>query len=275
MPPKEKLRPIKAVADAYRFVFDHLPQLARLCSGWLGLALILFVVFIALFMRLIESGTPSGERFQALPLDAQVGAIVGIPSLVVILAVPLIIVAWHRVIIKQVQPSIFPMPLGGALLYLARTLLIGLIWPLTVGVVGFLPIVYIGKLSLDANLILALKITVVAAAAVLGALVTARLLLVLPAGAVGDWSVTLAKSWRLTAGSGLRLAVGFVLAAAPLFAINAASNIFVHAIEDEAVALRSAIVIMVVSTLLSLAAALIEATFLSFAYLFFTGGERS
>lgn len=275
MPPKEKFKPIKAVADAYRFVFDHLPQLARLCSGWLGLALILFIVFLVLFTRLIESGTPSGERFQALPLDSQVGAIVGVPSLVLILAVPLIIVAWHRVIIKQVRPSIFPIPLGGALLYLARTLLIGLIWPLTVGVVGLLPIVYIGKLSLDANLILALKITVIAAAAVLGALVTARLLLVLPAGAVGDWSVTLAKSWHLTSDNGLRLVLGFILAAAPLFAINAATNIFVHAIEDQAVALRSAIAVMVVSALLTLAAALIEATFLSFAYLFFTGTERS
>ena len=275
MQPTPKLKPIKTVADAYRFVFGHLPQLARLCSGWLGLALILFIAFTALFMRLIESGTPAGERFQSLPLDAQVGAIVGIPSLVLIIAVPLIVVAWHRVIIKQTQPSIFPMPLGAALLYLARTFLLGMIWPLTVGLVGLLPIVYVSKLALDPHLIFSLNVAFIALSAMLGALITARLVLILPAGAVGDWSITLTKSWQMTSGNGLRLAVGFILAAAPLFAINAASSIFFNAVHDQAVALRSAIVVTVVSTLLSLAAALIEATFLSFAYLFFTGNKRN
>jgi len=222
----------------------------------------LFVLSAALLNRSLQADAEMTPQLQA-------SAMMAMPFLAVALASPAIIVAWHRVIIRDAAASLLPAPIGAAFLYFVRAILIGLILPLTVGLVGLLPIVYVGKMAIDPNLKFAVEAGLVAGAAILGLLITARLLLVLPAGAVGDWSVNFAKSWRLTAGNSWRMAAGFLLAAAPLVAVNVATNLFFSAVQDAAVAPSAAIVVLTLSIVLSLATAILEASFLSLAYIFF------
>ncbi|MBI1210079.1 MAG: hypothetical protein GC190_01335 [Alphaproteobacteria bacterium] len=263
-----KLPALKTVALAYRQVLDHLPQVARVCAGWLGIAVVLFTALAALMARLV-SNPATAARFERLPPDLQASAVIGLPILVVAVASPAIVVAWHRLIIREAAPPLFPARVGAAIVYALRTIVIGLIWPSTVSLVGLLPIIYIAKLKVEPMLKFAAETSLVGFAAVLGLLISARFLLVLPAGAIGDWSLTYARSWQLTAGNSWRLGGGFLLAALPLIAVNSATNLIVSAAADSAVTPRATILALAVSTVLALATAIFEASFLSFAYMFF------
>src|SRR6185503_16981093 len=104
-----KLPPLATVTTAYRYVSAHLPQVARLCSGWLGVAAVLFAVSAALVAQLLHSDSEAATQLQS-SVDLQVSTMLALPMLVLFVATPVIVVAWHRVVIRDATPRIFPFP---------------------------------------------------------------------------------------------------------------------------------------------------------------------
>jgi len=154
---------------------------------------------------------------------------------------------------------------GAALLYFGRSLL------LTAG--GFAIAIICGLLpiSLTRDLIDGDVRWWVALFCILGGIAAAiivvgRLSLVLPAGAVGDYGVTLRRAWALTRGNSFRMFAGTVLSSGPVFLVNVVSNGLLEALSTAPASVPSLLAALTLSILLFVLAAVVQASFLSYAY---------
>jgi hypothetical protein len=109
----------------------------------------------------------------------------------------------------------------------------------------------------------------------LALLLAVRVSLILPAAAVSDYGMTMARSYALTRGNSLRLLAGTALCAGPAVALSILVRGLNRASDAQAVDVTQLIALTVVATLMLCAAAIVQASFLSFCYLHFTADDRS
>lgn len=269
MAQRRKLPVIETVAASYRFFFTHLGRFLFVTLGWAGAVFVLGFALIAGAEALMQSAAdPAADPNQTLPILELVGAIL---ALIIILAGFAIVVAWHRLIIGKRAPK--PSRFGTALLYAGRLFLLTAIAPAAFVLLGVLPATIVRRLDLAADL----KAQLAPAFMVLGVLIaiaiTVRLSLVLPATAVRDSSLTFVNAWRLTRGNALRMLAGTLLATGPYALFTLVQEFYLRSEPDIEENSALTLTILGVTLLLTIAGGLIQAGFLSFAYLFFTEGE--
>lgn len=251
---------------AYSAVHARSPALGHVAARW-GIAA---AIALALGVLLVQSTPP--EQF---PATERAAAMTSLAVLVLGLGAYMIIVRWHRLLVQnltaeQTRPGAF----GGGVLYFARAMFLTAVG-LSVAVAGSLvPITLTRKLvDGDARWYLAAGLTALAVAAALALL--ARLCLILPAGAVGDFTVTLRKAWTLTQGNTLRMLAGSALASGPAIAMNFVANAAARASETAASDATAIAGLAIISLVLAIVAGIVQAGFLSYAYIFFAGGAAA
>ena len=149
-----------------------------------------------------------------------------------------------------------------------------MIGAITVVLVGLLPPTLLREFDLPAEIRGWISPVFVSIAMVTALVVVVRLSLVLPAAAVGDFTMTLRKSWVTTRGSSWPILAGSVLTSGPSIAANIALNGVAEWIPQASGGAAVIVGAMVLSMGLAILAAVFEASFLSYAYLFFVG-ERA
>jgi hypothetical protein len=103
-----------------------------------------------------------------------------------------------------------------------------------------------------------------------------RLSMILPAGAVGDYHVTMRRSWAMTRGNAMRLLAGSVLSSGPVVIVNVVVNSLEKALPTiVTVSVPSLLAAIALSILLSVVTAIVQAGFLSHAYRFFLTHEAA
>ncbi len=250
------------VRQAYAAVREQSHVLAKIAQRW-GIAA---AVGLAFGVWIVRASPP--EQF---PTNERVAMMTSLPVLILGLGAYVIIVRWHRLIVQnltaeQTRPGAF----GSGILYLARAMFLTAIG-LCVALVGsLLPITLTRKLlDGDAQWTFAVAVTATAITAALALL--ARLCLILPAGAVRDYSLTLRRSWSLTKGNTMRMLAGSALASGPAFVMNFVINAAARASETTARDATAIGLVTVFSLVLAIIAGVIQAGFLSYAYTFFAG----
>lgn len=256
-----KLPVQSTVRQAYAATREQLHVLAQIAQRW-GLA-----AGIGLALSAWLASTLPRDR---IPVAERAATFTALPVLILALGAYVIIVRWHRLLVQNLSvEQTAREAFGGGLLYLARATYLTVIG-LSVAVAGsLLPITLTRNLlDGDARRIFAVSITALAVMAALALL--ARLSLILPAGAVGDYSITLWRSWSLTRGNTLRMLAGSALASGPAILTDFAINASTRAAETVARDVTAIGILTIVSFILAIVAGVIQAGFLSYAYLFFT-----
>jgi hypothetical protein len=194
-----------------------------------------------------------------------------LPVLILGLGAYVIIVRWHRLVVQNLTAEqTRPGAVGSGVLYFARAMFLIAVGVCVALVGSLLPITLTRKLlEGDAQWTFAAVVTAIAITAALALL--ARLCLILPAGAVQDYSVTLRRSWSLTNGNTMRMLAGSALASGPAVLMNFVVNAAARASETTARDATAIGLVTVFSLVLAIIAGVIQAGFLSYAYMFFTG----
>ena len=259
-----KLPVLTTVRQAYAAILGHSDALGQISRNWLiATAVALLLGYLAFI------GPQETERsFDRAAKGAAV--ITSLAFLVLLMGAYVVIVRWHRMIIRGIAPGeTGTRAMSGAFLYFARATLLGMLGLTTALVMSMLPITLChGIIEGEARRIFAIVVT--ALAVVLALIVVARLSLNLPATALGDWTVNFRRSWELTRGNTLRLIAGTLLASGPALTMNVVTEIAIRA--DEAARGNAAVIaaVTVVTLLIAIVAGVIQAGFLSYAYVFFT-----
>lgn len=270
MAQRRKLPVIETVAASYRFFFTHLGRFILVTLGWAAAVFVLGFTLIAGAEALMQSSSDPSAADQkgAIPILELVGALL---AMIIILAGFAIVVAWHRLIIGKRAPK--PSRFGTALLYAGRLFLLTAIAPAVFILFGVLPATIVRRLDLAADLKAQLAPAFMVLGVLLAIAIAVRLSLVLPATAVRDSSLTFVNAWRLTRGNALRMLAGTLLATGPYALFTLAQEFYLRSEPDMEENSAFTLTILGVTLLLTIAGSLIQAGFLSFAYLFFTEGE--
>lgn len=247
---------------------EALPALAR---GTVIVAAVAAVLSAA-SVQLILSDESEGAAFLASPPGERAAAYTSLPALVVLLGLFVIIVRWHRMIVRDMAAAETRRNVAGAaLLYFARGLLVAWIGLGIAVVVGLLPLTWVRNLGLPADVRWALSVTWIAGVILVALLVVGRLSLILPAGAVGDYHVTMSRAWNLSRGNSWRILVGSALASGPALLANLALNGLVEALPTMNASVPALVAALVLSLLLFAVTAIVQASFLSYACRFLAG----
>lgn len=262
-----KLPVLATVAATYRSVRERAAGLALLSRGTAIAAGVAFALSYGV-VQVLSGHEDSG--FQQAPVGERVAAMTSLSVLIVTIGLFMIIVKWHRMIVRDI-PSVATRGrvTRAALLYLARGLLLGAFGFAIALLCGLVPVALARGLAIASDvrwwMTLACIMTGIAAALV----VTGRLSMVLPAGAVGDYHVTLSRSWALTRGNSWRIVVGSLLSSGPAFVVNIALNGLIDAMPRMSGSVTSLLIATMFSLVLFVVTAIIQASFLSYAYRFF------
>lgn len=272
--PAEKLPVWANLKQSYSFLLNNLGVLARISAGWLVAIAGAFVVSTWLVTTAVQGDPGFAANYTALPVRDQAGLLIGLPLLILVVGIWALIITWHRIIVRGPDASrtVFPFPFGAMLLYFGRSNLIGAVLALAVFTSVAFAVSVRGP-GVDPMLKAYAPGTVIIIGATIGFLLAGRLALVLPGGSVGDWAMNFGASWRATRGNSWRLAIGSLLSAGPLAVFNIMLN---AALENADVFSRSPSALAVklaALAVLAVFAALMEAGFLSFAYLHFTSSQ--
>jgi hypothetical protein len=209
---------------------------------------------------------PVWERLT--PLDLAL-TITSLSDLIVFAAAYTIVVRWHRMIILGAAAAdTRRASLSRAFLYFARALFLSCSGVSIALIVGLLPVsLSHGLVPPDIRWYLALA--TVTGGALLAMLLIGRFSLVLPAAAIGDAAMTLRRSFTVTRGHSWRILGGSLLSSGPALFLNFLTNAIARSSETIQSELTPLIAGIVLSLLLIVVAAVIQAGFLSYAYLFF------
>lgn len=250
------------VRQAYAAVREQSHVLAKIAQRW-GIAA---AAGLALGVWLVGALPP--DQF---PTKERVAMMTSLPVLILGLGAYVIIVRWHRLVVQSLTAEqTRPGAVGSGVLYFARAMFLIAVGVCVALVGSLLPITLTRKLlEGDAQWIFAAVVTAMAITAALALL--ARLCLILPAGAVQDYSVTLRRSWSLTNGNTMRMLAGSALASGPAVVMNFVINAAARASETTARDATAIGLVTVFSLVLAIIAGVIQAGFLSYAYMFFTG----
>ena len=256
------------VRDTYRSVREHADALGALSRGTATAATIALVLSFAA-VQLILSDERRGAAFLELPAGERVAAYTSRAMLMVFIGLFVIIVRWHRMIVRDLAPRATRAgATRAALLYFARSLLLGSLG-VSIGVVcALLPVTLTRGLPLSEDVRWWITVAFVIGGIVAALVTVGRLSLILPAGAVGDYHVTMGRAWHMSRGNAWRILAGSVLASGPVFFANVVFNGFIEAMPSMSGNVASLLAMLTLSLLLFVLTAVVQASFLSYAYRF-------
>lgn len=204
------------LGGAYAALGRYFGTFLVLVAGWFALGIAVWIVSQAAFMAAVAE-LPAFAEEVATWDERVAGLIMLIPfAFVSTFGTISMVVGWHRRIIRgEVPTSPFPTGIGAIINYLGR-----LILAFGIPFIPFFSIAAIGGIVArdlwgpdGANSWpIALCLVVGAIAAMV---VATRFSIVLPAIAVGDRTMTLARAWQITRGNTVKLLIGTFLAALP------------------------------------------------------------
>lgn len=260
----------QTVGDAYGALFRNFGTFFVIVAAWSALVFATFVAAIAAGPHLADT-LPAIRTWP----DEAAGALLMTPTIALaLLGVASLIVAWHRLIIQEAEPtSPFPTGLGAAVVY-------GF-WLVAVFALPMLPLLLFGfaaasalNLSVDSDATKAVSVIAIFVGAFAVTLVIMRLSLVLPATAVGDRSMTRARAWALTRGNSWRLFWGAFLCAVPFNFVENIVDRVLTAGGDEIWTSGPGLTVFAVGVASALMGYVVAAGFISHAYLHFTGERQ-
>lgn len=256
------------VRDTYRSVGEHADALGALSRGTATAATIALVLSFAA-VQLILSDERRGAAFLELPAGERVAAYTSLAMLMVFIGLFVIIVRWHRMIVRDLAPRATRSgATRAALLYFARSLLLGSLG-VSIGVVcALVPVTLTRGLPLSEDVRWWITVAFVVGGIVAALVTVGRLSLILPAGAVGDYHVTMGRAWHMSRGNAWRILAGSVLASGPVFFVNVVFNGFIEALPSMSANVASLLAMLTLSLLLFVLTAIVQASFLSYAYRF-------
>jgi hypothetical protein len=269
----KKLPVWATVRATYGSVKEHAEALALLSRGTAATALAATVLSYAA-VQLILTDERRGEEFLSLPIGERLAAYTSLPVLIVSVGVFIIIVRWHRMIVRDMTPGeTRRWARRAALLYFARGLLLGAIGGAIGIVCGLLPVALMRGLPIPDDVGRWLTVASIVGAVLAALLIVGRLSLILPAGAVGDYHVTMRRAWQMSRGNSWRILAGSALASGPVIVVDVLINGFVEALPSMSGNIASLLAMLTLSLLLFVLTAIVQASFLSYAYKFLSAGN--
>lgn len=269
-----KLPVLAIVRAAYGSVQTYGDALLSLARGTAIAAGVIALLSLG-FVQLLLSDETEGAAFLAAPPEERAAAYMSLAMAVASLGLFLIIVRWHRMIVRDLPPTeTRGKVVGAALLYFARGVLLGSMGFGIAMVVGLLPATWVRELGLAPDVRWVFVAVWVAGSIGAAVLAVSRLSLILPAGAVGDYYVTMSRAWDLTRGNSWRILGGSVLASGPVMLANIALNGAIDGFPTMNASVPALVGAQVLSLLLFSVAAIVQASFLSYAYRFLTDQVR-
>jgi hypothetical protein len=254
------------VRATYRSVKEHSEALAVLSRGTATAAAVAVGLSFGA-VQLLLADERRGSEFLELPAGERVAAYTSLATLVILFGLFVIIVRWHRMIVQGVPPGATrPRATRAAMLYFARSLLLGMIGVAVGLVCGMLPVALSRSLPIPDDIGRWLTVASIAGGVLAALLTVGRLSLILPAGAVGDYHVTMRRAWQLSRGNSWRILAGSLLASGPVFIANIVLNGLIDALPSMSASVPSLLAMLTLSLLLFVVTAVVQASFLSYAY---------
>lgn len=266
----KKLPVWATVRATYWSVKEHAETLAVLSRGTAAAALAALVLSFGA-LQLVLADERRGAEFLNLPAGERAAAYSSLATLVVLFGVFVIVVRWHRTIVRDMPPDeTRPRATRAAMLYFARSLLLSAIG-VAIGIVcGLLPVTLMRRLPIPDDVGGWLTVAGILGGVLAALLTVGRLSLILPAGAVGDYHVTMRRAWQMSRGNSWRILGGSVLASGPVFVVNIVLNGLIDALPSMSASVPSLLAMLTLSLLLFVVTAVVQASFLSYAYRHFT-----
>jgi hypothetical protein len=262
----KKLPVWATVRATYGSVKEHAEAIALLSRGTAAAAIAATVLSYAA-VQLILTDERRGEEFLSLPAGERLAAYTSLPVLIVSIGVFIIVVRWHRMIVRGMTPGeTRRWARRAALLYFARGLLLGAIGGAIGIVCGLLPIVLMRGLPIPDDVGRWLTVASIVGAVLAALLIVGRLSLILPAGAVGDYHVTMRRAWQMSRGNSWRILAGSALASGPVIIVDVLINGLIEALPSMSGNIASLLAMLTLSLLLFVLTAIVQASFLSYAY---------
>lgn len=262
------LTALRATYGSIRAHSDALPTLARGTALVAAVAAALSVASV----QLILSDEHEAVAFLASPPGERAAAYTSLASLVVLLGLFVIIVRWHRMIVRDIAAVETRRKVAGAAaLYFARGVLVGWIGLAIAVVAGLLPLTWARDLGMPADVRWVFSVAWIAGVIIGALLIVGRLSLILPAGAVGDYQVTMSRAWELSRGNSWRILTGSMLASGPVALANVALNGLFDALPTTNASVPALVAALILSLVLFVVTAIVQASFLSYAYRFLAG----
>jgi hypothetical protein len=255
-----KLPVLATVQRSYRIVFDNFQPLWEISSRWVMAAGVAFVV------SQLWLSSQTGERVD----DGMM-----LPVAILAIAMFVVIVRWHRVIIQRLAPTATASnALNAGVIYFLGSMVLGAVAAipaigLTLVLMSLTHIApYLGEFASEFLPML------IAAGVGVGLFAACRLSLVLPGGAIGDFGMTLRKSWQLTRGNGWRMFIGSALSSGPAYVVSEGIDRALDNMPAMSGSQSVLTIVLILSVALMAVATVIQASFLSYAYLFFAGASE-
>lgn len=230
-----KLPVFATVRQSWSSVLANRGLALRLAWPWLAIHLLAAIAAgLAIFLN-SGTGTPS---------QALIGGAVIFPGLVMLaaflLSIPAVCVGWHRGVLRGEQPD-SPISINGTtwgylgrylLIVLAVTAINGILALLTLSVAGISLGVGEGDMSLQRLAAIAPYLQL---ASIPGFILANRLIMVLPARAVGETS-SFRQAWNSTRGNTLRITLGAGLVMLPFIVIQGMAQVSMIAVPMSVIA---------------------------------------
>lgn len=271
----EKLPVWATVRATYRSVTEHIGALVLVSRGTATAAVIAAVLSYGA-VQLVLTDERRADEFLNMPAGERVAAYTSLAMLVVLFGLFVIVVRWHRMIVHDMAPDATrPRATRAALLYFARALLLGAIGGAIGIVCGLLPVTLMRRLPIPDDVGGWLTVASIMGGILAALLAVGRLSLILPAGAVGDYHVTMRRAWQMSRGNSWRILAGSVLASGPVFVVNIVLNGFIEALPSMSASVPSLLAMLTLSLVLFVVTAVVQASFLSYVYRYFVETFRS
>lgn len=261
-----KLPVLATVAATYRSVKAHAADLALLSRTTAIIAAAAGVLGFGA-VQLLPADDQRGGAFLALPAGERVASYTSLAVLVVAVGVFIVIVRWHRMIVRDTEPAATRAgATRAAMLYFVRGMLLGWLGAAIAVVLGLLPVTLSRDVPIPGDVRWWFTLACIIGGIVAALFVVVRFSLVLPAGAVGDYRLTLSRAWSISRGNGWRLVTGSLLSSGPMMAANIGLNGLLEALPTMSASEASLVAALVLSLLLFVVTAIVQASFLSYAY---------
>jgi hypothetical protein len=262
----EKLPVWATVRATYRSVKEHAEALVLVSRGTATAAVVAVVLSYGA-VQLVLTDERRADEFLNMPAGERVAAYTSLAMLVVLFGLFVIVVRWHRMIVRDIAPDATrPRATRAAMLYFARSLLLGAIGGAIGIVCGLLPVTLMRRLPIPDDVGGWLTVASIVCGVLAALLTVGRLSLILPAGAIGDYHVTMRRAWQMSSGNSWRILTGSVLASGPVFVANVVLNGLIDALPSMSTSVPSLLAMLTLSLLLFVVTAVVQASFLSYAY---------
>lgn len=220
-------------------------------------------------VQLLLTDERRADEFLSMPAGERLAAYTSLAMLVVLFGLFVIVVRWHRMIVRDIAPDATRLKATrAAMLYFARGLLLSAIGGAIGIVCGLLPVTLMRRLPIPDDVGGWLTVASIMGGILAALLTVGRLSLILPAGAVGDYHVTMRRAWQMSRGNSWRILGGSVLASGPVFVVNIVLNGLIDALPSMSASVPSLLAMLTLSLLLFVVTAIVQASFLSYVYRF-------